>query len=116
MQRIHNYGSFLQAYGFKLILESLGCDVQFADYETGSCLLKTPAFRRDFFRKMEKALAIYRREAPVTDKLAFIRHKQTYARRFSFLLSDASKCISGEIVHANGGNCIKAFWDVCCDE
>lgn len=33
-----------------------------------------------------------------------------------FLLSDASKCISGEIIHTNGGNHIKAFWDVCCDD
>jgi 3-oxoacyl-[acyl-carrier protein] reductase len=29
----------------------------------------------------------------------------------SFLLSDASKCISGEIIHCNAGNHLKAFWD-----
>ncbi len=28
-----------------------------------------------------------------------------------FLLSDASKCISGEIIHTNAGNHIKTFWD-----
>lgn len=29
-----------------------------------------------------------------------------------FLLSDAAKqCISGDIIHTNGGNHIKAFWD-----
>ncbi len=28
-----------------------------------------------------------------------------------FLLSDASKCISGEIIHTNVGNHIRAFWD-----
>lgn len=28
-----------------------------------------------------------------------------------FILSDASKCISGEIIHCNAGNHIKAFWD-----
>lgn len=28
-----------------------------------------------------------------------------------FLLSDASKCISGEIIHCNAGNHLKAFWD-----
>ncbi|CUS16841.1 SDR family NAD(P)-dependent oxidoreductase [Lactobacillus delbrueckii] len=28
-----------------------------------------------------------------------------------FILSDAAKCISGEIIHTNGGNHIKAFWD-----
>ena len=30
-----------------------------------------------------------------------------------FLLSDASKCISGEIIHCNAGNHLKAFWDKC---
>lgn len=30
-----------------------------------------------------------------------------------FLLSDASKCVSGEIIHCNAGNHIKAFWDAC---
>lgn len=28
-----------------------------------------------------------------------------------FLLSDAAKCISGEIIHCNAGNHLKAFWD-----
>lgn len=33
-----------------------------------------------------------------------------------FLLSDASKCVSGEIIHTNGGNHIKAFWDTATNE
>ena len=32
MQRIKNYGSFLQAYGLKKNFEELGCDVEFVDY------------------------------------------------------------------------------------
>ena len=28
-----------------------------------------------------------------------------------FLLSDASKCISGEIIHCNAGNHLKVFWE-----
>lgn len=28
-----------------------------------------------------------------------------------FLLSDASKCISGEVIHCNAGNHLKAFWE-----
>ena len=28
-----------------------------------------------------------------------------------FLLSDAFKCISGEVIHCNAGNHLKAFWD-----
>ena len=32
MQRIVNYGSFLQAYGLKKICENLGAQVEFVDY------------------------------------------------------------------------------------
>ena len=32
MQRIINYGSFLQAWGLKSVLEQMGADVQFVDY------------------------------------------------------------------------------------
>ena len=28
-----------------------------------------------------------------------------------FLLSDASKCVSGEVIHTNAGNHLKAFWE-----
>lgn len=34
MQRVRNYGSFLQAYGLKKTLEALGADVEFVDYKT----------------------------------------------------------------------------------
>ncbi len=33
MQRVRNYGSFLQAYGLKSILESIGHSVEFVDYK-----------------------------------------------------------------------------------
>lgn len=36
MQRVRNYGSFLQAYGLKSILESLGHSVEFVDYKLDS--------------------------------------------------------------------------------
>ena len=29
-----------------------------------------------------------------------------------FLLSENSKCISGEVIHCNAGNHLKAFWDI----
>ena len=82
MQRIYNYGSFLQAYGLKSILESLGCDVQFVDYEPGECLVKSGASKTGLARKAEKALEVFRYDAPLKDKLAFISYKRTYAQRF----------------------------------
>lgn len=91
MQRIYNYGSFLQAYGLKSILESLGCDVQFVDYEPGECLIKTNASKKGVIRKVEKALEAFRYEAPLKDKLAFIRYKRTYASRFYPMLGIADE-------------------------
>lgn len=41
MQRIINYGSFLQAYGLRAQLESMGHSVTFVDYEVGAPLAQT---------------------------------------------------------------------------
>lgn len=82
MQRILNYGSFLQAYGLKAILESMDCNVQFVDYEPGACLVGSTVSGSNLARKAEKAVQTFRYNASVRDKLAFIRHKHTYAERF----------------------------------
>ena len=39
MQRIYNYGSFLQAYALKKMLEECGVEVEFVDYHPGKCIL-----------------------------------------------------------------------------
>lgn len=39
MQRIQNYGSFLQAYGLKSLCEGLGVEVEFVDYKIGEPLV-----------------------------------------------------------------------------
>ena len=41
MQRVVNYGSFLQAYGLKKTIESLGYKVEFVDYEFEKSLIST---------------------------------------------------------------------------
>lgn len=40
MQRVINYGSFLQAYGLKSVLESMGHQVQFVDYKAEPSLVQ----------------------------------------------------------------------------
>lgn len=40
MQRVFNYGSFMQAYSLKKNIESLGCEVEFVDYHAGEPLIK----------------------------------------------------------------------------
>ena len=42
MQRIENYGSFLQAYSLRQILEELGHEVVFVDYVIEPCIVQAP--------------------------------------------------------------------------
>ena len=46
MQRVPNYGSFLQAYGLRHILESLGHEVEFIDYREEKPLIPYSAKER----------------------------------------------------------------------
>jgi hypothetical protein len=43
MQKVMNYGSYLQSYALKSILESLGCDVGFVDIRPGRRVVSKPA-------------------------------------------------------------------------
>lgn len=81
MQRIANYGSFLQAYGLKSMLEELGCDVQFVDYHPGATLLP-PDGGTGLKRKISKVMEVFRYSAPMGEKLRFIRYKKNYAANY----------------------------------
>ena len=81
MQRIFNYGSFLQAYGLKSILEDLGCSVQFADYYPGECLVQSDG-GTGFSRKLAKAAEVFSYNAPLKEKLRFIKYKKNYAANY----------------------------------
>lgn len=81
MQRIANYGSFLQAYGLKSILEELGCQVQFVDYHPGKTLI--PADGGTGIRhKMHKAKEVLDSRASLRDKIRYIRYKKSYASKY----------------------------------
>ncbi len=81
MQRIYNYGSFLQAYGLKKILEELGCKVEFVDYHAGKCLIESNQ-KTGLSRKISKAGEILKCKAPFKEKLKFIRYKKNYASNY----------------------------------
>ncbi len=81
MQRIFNYGSFLQAFGLKSILEDIGCQVQFADYYPGECLVSDNG-EKGFSRKLSKAAEVMKSKAPLAEKLRFIRYKKNYAKNY----------------------------------
>ena len=92
MQRIVNYGSFLQAYGLMKLIQQLGHDVEFVDYHPGESILKkthsisvfgypkkivrflrhrTTRKKRNFYRKANSFNYIYNEFLPllgVTDE------------------------------------------------
>ncbi|MDE5599568.1 MAG: hypothetical protein K2I49_01380, partial [Ureaplasma sp.] len=53
MQQVPNYGSFLQAYGLKSVLENLGHHVNFIDIIPGQQL---PQFKQGKFANLKKGL------------------------------------------------------------
>ena len=81
MQRIANYGSFLQAYGLKKLLEELGCDVQFVDYHPGETLIPADG-GKGIVRKISKVLEVFRYSAPLKEKFRFIKYKKNYAANY----------------------------------
>lgn len=57
MQRIKNYGSFLQAYGLKKNIENLGYEVEFVDYEFGNQII--PTKKKNIFLKILRNINIF---------------------------------------------------------
>lgn len=80
MQRIRNYGSFLQAYGLRRMLESLGCDVRFVDYRPGACLVK-PDRPLHLPRPAAKLAEVLEGPGPLPAKLAYANYKRCYDLR-----------------------------------
>lgn len=79
MQRIRNYGSFLQAYGLKSILEGLGCEVRFVDYKPGSCLVEPEGIRLP--RAIGKIAEVLDGPGPLSAKLSYANYKRRYDAR-----------------------------------
>ena len=80
MQRIRNYGSFLQAYGLRRILESLGCEVRFVDYRPGRCLVG-PERPPRLPRPAAKLAEVLAGPGPLAAKLAYANYKRRYDAR-----------------------------------
>lgn len=81
MQRIFNYGSFLQAYALKQMIRELGCEVQFVDYHPGECLI-SPDGRMGVMRKISKVIEVFKYKAPIKEKIRFIKYKKNYAKNY----------------------------------
>ena len=87
MQRIANYGSFLQAYALKQLIEEFDCKVEFVDYHVGAPVITENADSKNkFVRKVEKGLETFQYQAPFAHKLSFIRYKQSFSKKYMPLL------------------------------
>lgn len=83
MQRIANYGSFLQAYALKQLIEELGHKVVFVDYHVGTPIVTENADSKNkFVRKLERGLETLQYQAPLSHKLSFIRYKQSFSNKY----------------------------------
>ncbi|MCI7503571.1 MAG: polysaccharide pyruvyl transferase family protein [Clostridium sp.] len=83
MQRIANYGSFLQAYALKQLIEEFGFKVEFVDYHVGAPIIMENADNKNkFVRKVEKGLETFRYQAPFAHKLSFIYYKQSFSKKY----------------------------------
>lgn len=88
MQRIANYGSFLQAYALKQLLEKQDCKVEFVDYHVDEPVVTEHVDKRNkYMRKLEKGLEIFDSEAPFSHKMAFIQYKQLFSKKYMPLLN-----------------------------
>lgn len=88
MQRIINYGSFLQAYGLKAMLEELGHTVQFVDYHVGKPLVCDDKNRQKtgLAGKIAKGFDALGYDAPIGQKLQFIKYKKKFAEKYHGIL------------------------------
>ncbi|WP_051915953.1 polysaccharide pyruvyl transferase family protein [Bifidobacterium pullorum] len=77
MQRIRNYGSFLQAYGLRKLLESLGCEVRFVDYRPGRCLVESKKPSR-LPHPAAKLAEVLDGPGPFSAKLTYANYKRHF--------------------------------------
>ena len=87
MQRIANYGSFLQAYALKQLIEELDCKVEFVDYHVGQPVIDEKSDSNNkYLRKLKKGFETFSYKAPLSHKISFIRYKQSFSKKYLSLL------------------------------
>lgn len=92
MQRIVNYGSFLQAYALKTLIEELGYSVEFVDYHIEAPIIKDNIENNNkIIRKIKKGLETFQCKVPLSHKLLFILYKQTFEKKYLPLLGITKK-------------------------
>lgn len=88
MQRIVNYGSFLQAYGLKMLLEDLGHTVEFVDYRVEKPLIESDKNKHTLIigTKINKILEALKYDASFIHRIQYILHKKHFANKYFSIL------------------------------
>lgn len=84
MQRIKNYGSFLQAYALKTLVEDLGHKVQFVDYHIEKPVIKVKKNTKNNY--LSKIMQTMEGDAPFIQKIQYIIHKKNFGGKYYKLL------------------------------
>ena len=82
MQRIKNYGSFLQAYALKKIVESLGNEVEFVDYHVEEPIIEDGSKSKGL---LSKGLEVLKGKSKLLHKIQYILHKRKFNKYFEKL-------------------------------
>ena len=85
MQRIANYGSILQAYALKKLLEELGCEVEFADYHIGTPV-NGDTGRNSFWRKVKKLNEAFEVGLSFRQTMKYLSFKKNFRKNYWPLL------------------------------
>ena len=75
MQRIANYGSFLQAYGLKKTIEELGYEVEFVDYDYEKPIITSKKNEKNIIKKIISKKGIIKR---LKTKIGWIKFQKKY--------------------------------------
>lgn len=87
MQRIVNYGSFLQAYALKQLVQQQGCDVEFVDYHVGKPVIEdNNESNNKLIRKFKKGIELIKYKAPLKQKIQFLRYKESFQNKYFSIL------------------------------
>lgn len=78
MQRIKNYGSFLQAYALKNIIEEFGHSVEMVDYHVE----KPVIIDNSKTSKLSKGINALKGEEPLIQKIQYIYHKNMFDKKY----------------------------------
>lgn len=94
MQRIHNYGSTLQAYGLRRLVSTLspGADIRFVDYRVGDLLVERDRGSTSRIRRVVSKVREYNDvDTTLRRKLQFFDHKRGYGARYFPLVAIPEK-------------------------